>query len=209
VSQTKRIGVGKWLAAGGLLILVLVLLLWRQMEPTEVAKPAPVKPHETAVAMISPSESQPAAAKPAAVAAAVTDPVADVTDGKPAKLDPRTDEFFYRFDETIPKVVTRNAAKCYEGRHGTLHRNQKLSLRYKVKVVNGEVQIRDVSIKESTLNDSALEACFIQQVQHSTWKDDQLPDVEIDDEVVLRPERGMKKYWQDNIDYVGDVAPPQ
>jgi hypothetical protein len=209
VSQRKRIGVGAWLAAGGVLILVLLLLLWREMAPTEAKKAAPVKPHETAVAMVSPSESQPSVVKPTAVAAAATDPVAAVPDGKPAKLDPRTDEFFYRFDETIPKVVTRNAAKCYEGRHGTLHRNQKLSLRYKVKVVNGEVGIREVSIKESTLGDAALETCFIQQVQRSTWKDDQLPDVEIDDEVVLRPERGMKKYWQDNIDYVGPVAPPQ
>jgi hypothetical protein len=199
---------GKWLAAGGLALLVLLLLLWRQMTPTEVK--APDKPHGKPVAQAPLTTNPVEAAGSAAGSAVAIDPLAPTAaDTKPAKLDPTTDEFFYRFDETIPKVVTRNAAKCYEGRHGSLHRNQKLSLRYKVKVVNGEVVVRDVNIKESTLNDAALETCFIQQVQRSTWKDDQLPDVEIDDEVVLRPERGMKKYWQDNIDYVGAEAPRQ
>jgi len=65
-----------------------------------------------------------------------------------------------------------------------------------------------VTIKESTLSDPALETCFIQEVQRSSWKDSELPDWEQDDELVLRPERGMKKYWKDNVDYVGGVAPP-
>ena len=196
---------GKWLAAGGLVLLILLVFLWREMRSTE-ARTSPVKPAKPAVAPVAPVASQAPDKALVAAVPAVTEPVAPA-DGKPAKLDPRTDEFFYKFDELIPKVVTRNAAKCYEGRHGSMHRNQKLSLRYKVKVVNGEVQIREVTIKESTLGDSALETCFIQQVQRSTWKDDELPDVEIEDEVVLRPERGMKKYWQDNMDYVGAKAP--
>jgi hypothetical protein len=196
----------KWLAAGGVVVLVLLLLLWREMQPTE-ANTTPVKPHaQPAVALAPLGTTQAPAAAHTAALPEVTEPVAPV-DTKPAKLDPRTDEFFYKFDELIPKVLTRNAAKCYEGRHGQLHRNQKLSLRYKVQVVDGEVKIHDVTIKESTLGDSALETCFIQAVQRSTWKDDELPDVGIDDELVLRPERGMKKYWQDNIDYVGAEAP--
>jgi len=195
----------KWLAAGGLVVIVLLLLLWREMRPTDAKPVAPVKSHELAVAP-TPAAIEVPAALPAPAAAEVVQP-ASTPDAKPAKLDPRSDEFFYRFDETIPKVLTRNAAKCYEGSHGKLHRNQKLSLRYKVKVVNGEVGIHDVTIKESTLGDSALETCFIQAVQRSTWTDDQLPDVGIDDELVLRPERGMKKYWQDNMDYVGAEAP--
>lgn len=199
---------GKWLAAGGLVVLGLLLLLWREMRPTE-ARATPVSRHEPAVALATPGGASPGpAAVPAAVAPAATEPVA-AEPTKPAKLDPRSDEFFYKFDELIPKVLTRNAAKCYEGRHGSLHRNQKLSLKYKVQVVNGEVRVHDVTIKESTLGDSALETCFIQQVQRSTWKDDELPDVGIDDELVLRPERGMKKYWQDNMDYVGAEAPRQ
>lgn len=195
---------GKWLAAGGLVVLVLVLLLWREMRPTE-AMPVTVKSHPPAATSPQVAVETPAAPPDAVAPEAVA--VAAPEDTKPAKLDPRSDEFFYKFDEAIPKVLTRNAAKCYEGRHGQLHRNQKLSLRYKVKVVNGEVTVHDVTIKESTLGDSALEICFIQEVQRSTWKDDQLPDVGIDDELVLRPERGMKKFWKDNMDYVGAEAP--
>ncbi|HEU4733254.1 MAG TPA: hypothetical protein VFT22_35420 [Kofleriaceae bacterium] len=199
---------GKWLAIGGVLLLALLLLLWREMRPTE-AGTAPAGRHQPTAAPepLAAPGARPAAAAGAPEAVAAAAPAAAPADGKPAKLDPRSDEFFYKFDETIPKVLTRNAAKCYEGRHGSLHRNQKLSLRYKVKVVNGEVMVQDVTIKESTLGDAALEACFIQAVQRSTWKDDELPDVAIDDELVLRPERGMKKYWQDNVDYVGAEAP--
>jgi hypothetical protein len=202
---------GKWLAIGGVVVLALVLLLLREMGATEV-RTAPVKPQEQAMTHDpGTATALPAAALPAAVAPAAAVPAAPVAaaDGKPAKLDPRSDEFFYKFDETIPKVLTRNAARCYDGRSGSLHRNQKLSLNYKVKVANGEVFVQEVKIKESTLNDPALEACFIQAVQRSTWKDAELPDVTIDDMVVLRPERGMRKYAQDNIDYVGAEAPRQ
>lgn len=196
----------KWLTAGGLALLVILFLLWRELRPSDAsAAVAARRDRPTQVAAME-GPAAPAAKPDAGVVAAVAEPAAP-SDGKPAKLDPRSDEFFYKFDEAIPKVLTRNAAKCYEGRHGQLHRNQKLSLRYKVKVVNGEVQISDVTVKENTLGDAALETCFIQQVQRSTWKDDELPDVGIDDELVLRPERGMKKFWQDNIDYVGAEAP--
>src|SRR5262249_38283309 len=166
---------------------------------------APVAPEApTQVAMAAPAPAAAPAAKPApseAPAAAAPEPE------RPAKLDPRSDEFFNKFDDVVPNRLTRKAAKCYEGRHGQLHRNQKLSLRFKTKIVNGEVSVHDVTIKESTLNDSALETCFIQEVMRSTWKDDELPDWEQDDELVIRPERGMKKFWRDNIDYVGAEAP--
>ncbi|HEX3759515.1 MAG TPA: hypothetical protein VHW23_12450 [Kofleriaceae bacterium] len=192
---------GKWLVVGAVILAALVVLLWLQMRPSDpvpVAKPA----------------AQPApAATPAVAAAAVPKPEAEPepapeAEPPPGKLDPRSDEFFYKFDEVVPQRLSRNAAKCYEGRHGSLHRNQKLSLRFKTRIRNGEVTVHDVTIKESTLNDSALEACFIQEVERSTWKDGELPDWDQDDEVVLRPERGMKKFWKDNMDYVGAAAPP-
>jgi hypothetical protein len=34
----------------------------------------------------------------------------------------------------------------------------------------------------------------------SSWKDDLLPDWEQDDMIMLRPERGMKKFWRDNME---------
>ncbi|TMQ04690.1 MAG: hypothetical protein E6J90_23540 [Deltaproteobacteria bacterium] len=198
----------KWLITGGVAILVaLVVLLWLEMRPDE---PAPVVHRSAApapqVAVVAAPVPVPVA--PTAPAEAATAPAAE-PQVPPGKLDPRSDEFFYKFDEVVPQRLTRNAARCYEGRHGSLHRNQKLSLRFKTRIVNGEVSIHDVTIKESTISDAALETCFLQEVQRSSWKDSQLPDWEQDDEVVLRPERGMKKFWKDNIDYVGAEAPRQ
>lgn len=199
----------KWLAAGGVAILAILLLLWLQMkddpETATHAAPAPAPPTQVAMAAARSEPARPAAAPVADEApAAAAEP-----EPKPGKLDPRSDEFFNKFDDVVPNRLTRNAAKCYEGRHGQLHRNQKLSLRFKTKIVNGEVSVHDVTIKESTIGDPALETCFIQAVQRSTWKDNELPDWEQDDELVIRPERGMKKFWQDNVDYVGAEAPPQ
>lgn len=193
------------LAIGAGLLLALLLWLLHDLRSSEVSLPPVAK-----LAVEPESATQRALAHekpwapPAEVASAEPPPPSD---DKPAKLDVRSDEFFNKFDEAIPKVLTRNAAKCYEGRHGSLHRNQKLSLRYKVRTVNGRVEVSDVKIKESSIHDPALESCFIQEVLHSSWKDDALPDFAMDDELVLRPERGMKKYWKEDMDYVGAEAP--
>jgi len=195
----------KWLALAGVALVALLLVLWREIGASD----EPVKPREPGVqARAAPS---PTAAK---LAAQIAQPVAAAaapppSDGKPAKFDPKSDEFFYQFDEAVPRTLTRNAAKCYEGRRGKLHHDQKLILAFKTRIVNGEVQVRDVTVKESTLNDAALEACFLQEVQRSSWKNDRLPDWEQDDELVLRPEAGMKKYLRESLDDVGPVAPPQ
>ncbi|HET9624847.1 MAG TPA: hypothetical protein VFP84_25945 [Kofleriaceae bacterium] len=194
----------KLLAVGAGLLLVLLVLLLRALRPSEGARPPVAK-----VVAAPESDVQRALAEtkpwtPPEVASAEPTPAAD---GKPAKMDVRSDEFFNKFDEAIPKVLTRNAAKCYEGHHHTLHRNQKLSLKYKVRTVNGQVVVSDVSIKENTINDPGLESCFISEILHSTWKDDSFPDFAMDDELVLRPERGMKKYWKEDMEYVGADAP--
>jgi hypothetical protein len=198
---------GKWLAAGGIAIVAILLLLWLQMQssdPAAVTRAPLAQPAPTQVVMAA---TAPAAAAPKQAEATAPTAEPPQPPEQPAKLDPRSDEFFNKFDDVVPNRLTRNAAKCYEGRHGQLHRNQKLSLRFKTRIVNGEVSIHDVTIKESTITDSALETCFIQEVMRSTWKDNELPDWEQDDELVIRPERGMKKFWRDNVDYVGAEAP--
>jgi hypothetical protein len=82
-----------------------------------------------------------------------------------------------------------------------------MTLKFKMKIQNGDVTVNDDTIKANTLDNPGLETCFIQAVQRTTWHDDSLPDWEAPDELVLRPERGMKKYMQDNINYVGAEAP--
>lgn len=200
---------GKWLAAGAVALLVLMALLWTQIHhgASAVAVSKPAAPR-VAEAVDSPGAAAYLAHVQPIDAGNGLDPAAPTPPLQPGKIDPRSDAFFEKFDEVVPRRLTENAAKCYEGRHGTLHRNQKLSLMFKTKVVNGVVSVLDVKIKENTLNDSALENCFIQQVQGSSWKDDELPDWEQDDQLVLRPERGMKKYWKDNINATGPEAPP-
>lgn len=201
---------GKWLVAGGAAIAVILVLLWLQLgssDPVPATRAPRAADAPVQVAMTAARPTAPAAAA-VATAPASDSPPAPVA-AAPGKLDPRSDEFFYKFDDVVPNRLTRNAAKCYEGRHGQLHRNQKLSLRFKTRIHDGEVTIHDVTIKESTLGDPALETCFLQEIQRSSWKDAELPDWEQDDELVLRPERGMKKFWRDNVDYVGAEAPPQ
>ncbi len=198
---------GKWLAIGGAALLVVLFLLWKQLDASSAtaATPAPT-------AKVVPPPSDPLAeAKQVAAAehakAGIVEPAPD--DGKPGKIDPASDEFFYKFIEVTPAVLSREVVKCYDGRADAqrLHRNQKLTLDFKIKIKDGEVTISNVREKANTLNDPALTTCFTQAVQRKTWHDDSLPDWEGDDQLVIRPERGLKKYMKSNIDYVGAEAP--
>ena len=201
---------GKWLAIGGAALLILLLVLWRQLD-TSSASPEPVKKAEPTPAQYDALAQAKAVAKAEHEKAGVPEPVAPPpsANGKPAKIDPASDEFFYKFQEVTPAILSREVVKCYEGRPDSqrLNRNQKLTLEFHIKIKDGEVTISNVHEKANTLNDSALTACFTQSVQRKTWHDDALPDWEADDQLLIRPERGLKKYMQSNIDYVGAEAP--
>jgi hypothetical protein len=204
---------GKWLAIGGAALLILLFVLWKQLDPssataaTPEAKPAQVAPPPAYDPL---AEAKKVAAEEHAKAGvAEPAPAAPSPDGKPAKIDPASDEFFYKFQEVTPAILSREVVKCYDGRPDSqrLHRNQKLTLEFHIKIKDGEVTISNVHEKANTLNDAALTTCFTQSVQRKTWHDDALPDWEADDELVIRPERGLKKYMKSNIDYVGAEAP--
>jgi len=190
---------GKWLAAGSVALIVLLIVLWKQLDPAS-ATPAPPPTKPQPVQAAAPTTTLPAPETKA-------EPVAVAEPEKPTKIDPQSDAFFYKFDEVVPANLTRAAATCYEGHQSSLHRNQKMRLVFKTRIRNGDVTIHDVKVDESTIKDPALEACFLQAVQRSTWHDDELPDWDQDDQLLIRPERGMKKYMRDNIEYVGAPAP--
>ena len=200
---------GKWLAAGGVALLVVLLLLWRQLETgsATAATPAPRAAAGEAPVRAMPAPAGSAAPSAPTAGSATAELVPGPLPNKREKMEVESDEFFYKFQEVVPAVLSRKAAECYEGVSKRVHRNQKLVLHFKVKIKDGEVTINDVKAGENTIGNPALETCFTQAVQRGGWHDDSLPDWEADDELVIRPERGLKKYMRDNLDYVGAPAP--
>jgi len=186
--------VRKWIMAAGAILVIAMLILLRSevLSPGASAAPAP-----KALSVSQAVAPAPAPAPLVAIPAPAPAPVA------PKKLDPQSDAFFSKFDEVVPARLTRAAASCYEGAR-RVHRNKKLTLAFKTKIVAGEVTVTDVKVLESTLDYPGLEACFIREVSSQHWHDDSLPDWEQDDQLVLRPERGMKKFMRDNLAYEGD-----
>lgn len=124
----------------------------------------------------------------------------EAADGPVQKLDPQSDAFFFRFDEVVPAKLTRAAAACYDNAP-RVHRNKKMKLSFRTNIKDGKVTISDLKVVESTLGNRALEDCFFRTVAAQTWFDAELPDWTQEDELVLRPERGMKKYWKSNLEY--------
>lgn len=197
---------GKWLAIAGAALVVVLFLLWKQLDAPSATAAPPKKADKPYDALAAAKAT--VAEEHAKAGVVEPPPPPPAPDGKPQKIDVAGDEFFYRFQENVPKVLSRKVALCYEGVAKRLHRNQKLVLQFHIKIRDGEVTISDVKASANTIGDPGLEACFTQAVQRGGWHDDTLPDWEADDELVIRPERGLKKYMRDNIDYVGAPAPP-
>lgn len=188
----------KWLAAATVLVLALVALLWVQIhEPAAAIAPAP--PAQAEVAAVVPSGSPKNARELAVLAERARE-----LQAKGGKIDPASDAFTYRFDEQVTPKLTMQAAKCYTGGLDRVHRNQKVKLGYKIGIKDGVVYVRDVRVLESTIDNPKLVECFAREVASVTWTDEQLPDWEQDDELVIRPERGMKKFTAENLAYEGD-----
>ena len=189
----------KWLALAAIAVVALVIALMRELSETDAtAAPAP-----QIAAVAAPV---PAVTVPPPVARAVEKAVA--SEQKPKKIDMASDEFQNRLLEQVPAVVGSAAMRCY---HGGLHRrsrDQLITIEFKEKVTNGEVTMSDVHAKESSLDDPELERCMLDKVAKAHWHDDELPDTPpIDDEVTITPERGGKKYTDENRNYVGAAAP--
>jgi hypothetical protein len=186
---------GKWLAAATVALLALLALLWLQIREPATAVAAP----PTQVAQAAPAQTLSTANDLAVAAQKVRE--AQTESGK---IDPASDAFTYRFDEQVTPQLTMNAAKCYTGGLNRVHRNQKTKLNLKLQIKNGVVTVSDVKIAETTIADKALNDCFVREVAKTTWSDEGLPDWAQDEELVIRPERGMKKFTAENLAYEGE-----
>lgn len=200
---------GKWLAALGVIILVALVLLWRELDSSSAAPAAPAKP--PAVAQVVAPAPVAATPAPAPEAAARPSEPAPSEPPKPDKMDPQSDEFFREHDEIVIPKMMRQAVKCWEtlpeAKRAQFHRNQSLVAKFKQRIRDGVVTIYDLEVENSSINDPALEACFLQQLRGTTWSNPRLPDWDQDDQIKLGP-RTLKKYTRENIEYVGPEAPP-
>lgn len=195
---------GKWLAGAGLVLLVILLLLWRQLD-TSSATPAPKEAPAPAPVAAVPAPSTREA--PVQVAQADT-PAPAAGSGEVKKMDPESDDFFFKHDEMVVPRLSREAVKCIEGHvEKADDRNKNVVIKFKQHVRNGKVEITDVEVERSTLTDPALQACFLQQIRNAGWTDAAMPDWDQEDQIKLGF-RQLKKYTKANTDYVGEEAPP-
>jgi len=187
---------GKLLAAGGVVLVVLAVLLLHLMKgTTEVDAAPPVPVAAKPVDKIAPPVHV-LAPQPVVNAANV-----DVKEGQ---INPYSRAWQAAFDDPQPKKLLKDAAKCYAGGLNRVARDAKLKLTFKDKIVNGTVTVTDVKVIDDTLNNKALSDCFIARVKAFSWHSDELPNWEQDDMLLIRPERGMKKYLPESLNYEGD-----
>lgn len=194
----------KLLIAGGVLVLALVAaLLWQlKQDPVEVAT---VEKAGEKVASLEPSKNS--VANPRSAAVPGVKPVDETADdsGKPKKLDPQSDAFFLQFDEMVPKKLTMAAAECYTGGLNRKHRNQHLNVSFDNVIKDGKVYVQNMKmLDKSNLNDPEMEQCMMKKMSNVVWQNDSLPDGVWPDQLKITPERGMKKYTKENMDYEGD-----
>jgi hypothetical protein len=210
----------KWFAAGAVALLILLLIMWRQVGETS-AKPKAEGAARDPVAQ-APVRSAP---KPIDVTKDVElpppTPVPMTPDGKKI-MNVQSEEFYRHFVDIIPKRLWKDAAICYDGKTGSRHRNSKVKYEFDVVVKNGKATIQNVRLGKdedtgavaNTINDPVIESCFFSHVSRYAWDANEdmpdgyaMPDYTYSDSLLIRPERS-KKYYKDNMDYVGEEAPP-
>lgn len=204
---------GKWLAVLGAILLIVLILLWRQLDSSSAtAAPTVTPPKQGTPTSIAGASDPKPAAKPEQAAAAPATPDQPVVDKDKEKWDPQSDEFFHKHDEIVVPQLMRQAVKCWENlptaKRAEFHRNQSMTAKFKQKIRNGVVTIHDVEVERSSISDPALEACFLQQIRGATWTNAKLPDWDQDDQIKLGP-RTLKKYTRENIEADGPEAPRQ
>lgn len=196
---------GKWLGIGALGLAVLVALLLHEMNaPAATAKvtTAPV----AATPAPAPPPQQAAAAQAIAKVAAATAPSPQSN-----KIEAGTDKFIRVFTDEVPAIVSRKMMRtCYKGGLHRRGRNQSITINFQEHIRNGDVTFDHVEVdtSQSNLNDDQLQACFLAQFKNVKWHDDRLPDYDAPDQFTLNPERGGKKFLDEELNYVGADAPP-
>jgi hypothetical protein len=155
-------------------LLVLVgILLWK------VARPAPgpaVASHEATAPAQAGRAGGPGLAPHA-------EPGLDAGPGAPAMLDPHSEAYSKRLDIGIPARLRASLAHCYPGGRDP---DLSLHIRYHLRVRHGDARALDVAVTRSELGDRALEDCMVQSIRELTWREEDLPDLDEDDDLFVR-----------------------
>ena len=186
----------KWLAAGFVALIALVVLLWLQIHaPAEaapvVAAPAPAP----AAAPVAPPTEQAKLGSALAKVAAAED--------KPKKYETDSDAFFFAYQDVVTQVASRNAMSCYHGGIKSLQRHAKVKFSVKDVIKDGEVTFANVKVAETDINDPELIACMAKEIEKTHWHDDHLPDWNEDDIVLIRPGSLVNKFGKEAMSYEG------
>lgn len=205
---------GKWVAAAAIALLVILFFLWRSLD--EPAATAVAQTKKVELVKTAPSVEL-AMAETAAKEKAGEEARAA---GKTEVMDAGSVLFTKHFIDIIPKRLWKEASVCYEGKLGSRHRNSKIKYTFNVVVKSGKVTVQDFKVATdedgkpvNTINDPAIESCFHSKLANYGWDGNTdmpegytIPDYVWPDELVIRPERS-KKYYKDNVEYVGDEVP--
>jgi hypothetical protein len=206
------------LAIAAALLLVILLVLWRQLDDSS-ATPSVAKKETPEAVATTPAKQIDVA--PTKTGSDTSKDAGSAASSEKQVMDPGSELFDKHFIDVIPKRLWKEAAVCYEGKLGSRHRNSKIKYAFKVIVKKGVVTINDLKVAVddedkkpvNTINDPAIESCFHKKLSGLTWNgnDDMpegytIPDYEYPDELVIRPERSTK-YYDSNVNYVGGEAP--
>jgi hypothetical protein len=185
------------LAIGAVAVFAMLLFLLHALH-------APVDAAPAATASTAPAPMKTAVAiAPTSVLSTPPPAPAAEDDGK---VNVNSDDFFDRYVERQPKVVSRAAMSCYRGGLDRRTMDQYITIAFVGHIKDGEATFTDVKAKDSHLDDKTLEDCMIASVAQAHFHDDSLPDVaEYADTTTLTPERGGKKYMRHDDD--GPAAP--
>ena len=164
----------KWLALGGVGMLVGLLLLWRgvRSEPATPTVPEVVAAKGSGSAAVAAPRPTPNLPTP------VEDdgPIGYVEEDEPdpdAPFVANSDEFYAHLDEVYGRRLRGYAAPCYQGGHD---RKGKVRLLFTWKISGGAVSVANVRVDETTLGDAKLEACMVKAVAAAHWTDPRMPD---------------------------------
>jgi hypothetical protein len=180
--------VKRFIAFAGVGLAALLVLLWYQTRANDASPSAATASPAVAIAERKARADE-------SFRHAVATIQAQQAEVPAGKIDPRSDEFYVRFDRAVPRVVTAPAMQnCYHGGLSRQDRDASITIEFSDAIKNGEVTFADVRVERSTLTDKALEACFVREIANAHYHDDTLPDWRQDDEIVITPERILSKY---------------